>query len=776
MSSLLIYTLLCTNLIINCFPAIDVSTIKVGDQLNRTSQLVSPGNNFTLGFFNHSDSNNTYLGIWYTNQSTKVWVANPSTPIIFRSSVLRIDPDTGKLIITTGETTLVNISDNQFTPGSNLTAKLEDTGNFQLKNETDNQTLWQSFDHPTNVLLPGMKLGANLRTEQSWNLTSWLYDDISNDNSFTPGTFTLSWEATDEASQRFIIRRRGQPYWTSGNLNNQTFPNIMLNSSFSQYMDNLSYVYSNVERYFSFHVVSGVRPMWILTPDGMLLDGERSMSLTPLSENEFCYGYETSTGCLEVPGLAHECRSKNANFTLLSGEYPTDSRVRRSDAGNSSLSRSDCMMRCWNDCSCLAFEEYEYGNDCITYTGDKSTKLITDTRGYDRQMFVLESQDASKDISASIWAAAVAGIFLLFFCFGLLWYLKKRNLRLEAEERQRRDDEYFLGLMASDSFHNATNLDSNGRKISEMMVFSHASIVASTNNFASKNKLGEGGFGPVYKGKLSDGQDIAIKRLSRASGQGLVEFKNELVLITKIQHTKLVRILGCCVHGEEKMLIYEYMPNKSLDFFLFDERRKGLLDWTKRWNIIEGIAQDESMNPKISDFGMARIFKQHETEAMTNRVVGTYGYMAPEYAMEGTFSVKSDVFSFGVLTLEIVSGRRNTSFSYRDKTVNLIGYAWELWLEGNALELEDPTLSNTHVIHQLLRTIHVALLCVQENAMDRPEMSDVLSMLNNDTMSLPVPKRPAFFIGRSSSKSTSDERKLNDYSVNKMTVTLMEAR
>ncbi|CAI9285035.1 unnamed protein product [Lactuca saligna] len=181
--------------------ATGVSTIKVGEQLNSTSQLVSPSNMFTLGFFNFSHTNDTYLGIWYTNQSTKVWVANPSTPIISRSSVLRINPATGKLIIATGDTTFVNISDNQFTPGSSLTATLEDTGNFQLKNETDNQTLWQSFDHPTNVLLPGMKLGANLRKEQSWNLTSWLYDDI------TPGTFTLSWEAIDEASQRFIIRR-----------------------------------------------------------------------------------------------------------------------------------------------------------------------------------------------------------------------------------------------------------------------------------------------------------------------------------------------------------------------------------------------------------------------------------------------------------------------------------------------------------------------------------------------------------------------------------------
>ncbi|GKE97639.1 G-type lectin S-receptor-like serine/threonine-protein kinase, partial [Tanacetum coccineum] len=167
-----------------------------------------------------------------------------------------------------------------------------------------------------------------------------------------------------------------------------------------------------------------------------------------------------------------------------------------------------------------------------------------------------------------IWAPIVIGVFIIIFCPGLLWYLKKRKLRQE-EERQNRDDEYFLELMASESFEGASNIERNGRKGSDIMVFSFATIVAATNDFASENKLGEGGFGPVYKGKLSDEREIAIKRLSKSSGQGLVEFKNELILIAKLQHTNLVRVLGCCIHGEEKMLIYEYMPNKSLDFFLF---------------------------------------------------------------------------------------------------------------------------------------------------------------------------------------------------------------
>ncbi|KAK1417774.1 hypothetical protein QVD17_26908 [Tagetes erecta] len=517
----------------------------------------------------------------------------------------------------------------------------------------------------------------------------------------------------------------------------------------------MSYVYNDEERSFSFHSINGVKPMWILAANGQILDGESNVAWSP----EFCYGYETSDGCVAGSNVA-TCRSEDDKFSQMSGDFDrilTES----SYDGNLSVSVSDCMVRCWNECGCLGFLTSSNGTGCIRWTGIKSVgNFSVNPQGNSVQKYVLvspnssEDQNNGNDAKILIWAPVVAGILLLLFCFGLLWYVKNRKLKRE-EERQLHE------LMDS------SDTEMGGRKGSDMVVFSFAAIVTATNDFSNENKLGQGGFGPVYKGKLSDGREIAIKRLSRTSGQGLVEFKNELILIAKLQHTNLVRVLGCCIHGEEKMLIYEYMPNKSLDFFLFDESKKALLDWPKRWNIIEGIAQgllylhkysrmrvihrdlkasnvllDENMNPKISDFGMARIFKQDETEAMTKRVVGTYGYMSPEYAMDGTFSVKSDVFSFGVLILEIMSGRRNTSFSHLDKTVNLIGYAWELWQQGVALQLQDPTLGNTCVVDQLLRTIHVALLCVQENAVDRPVISDgCFSSPDRGPRTVPKPKR-----------------------------------
>ncbi|KAL3612530.1 hypothetical protein D5086_003550, partial [Populus alba] len=241
-------------------------------------------------------------------------------------------------------------------------------------------------------------------------------------------------------------------------------------------------------------------------------------------------------------------------------------------------------------------------------------------------------------------------------------------------------------------------IDSTDKDL-ELPVFDFATIAIATSNFSDDNKLGEGGYGPVYKGTLKDGKEVAVKRLSKTSTQGLDEFKNEVICIAKLQHRNLVRLLGCCIESEEKMLVYEYMPNGSLDTFIFDKKQGKLLEWSMRHNVINGIARgllylhqdsrlriihrdlkasnillDFEMNPKISDFGMARSFGGNEIQGNTKRVVGTYGYMSPEYAIDGLFSIKSDVFSFGVLVLEIVNGKRNRGFFHPDHKHNLLGH------------------------------------------------------------------------------------------------------
>ncbi|KAK8464374.1 hypothetical protein PHAVU_011G194200 [Phaseolus vulgaris] len=360
--------------------------------------------------------------------------------------------------------------------------------------------------------------------------------------------------------------------------------------------------------------------------------------------------------------------------------------------------------------------------------------------------------------------------------------------------RRTRKDGLIPRVVRLSSYHNVQTEETLNPELPTIPL---STILQSTDNFSEVSKLGEGGFGPVYKGILPDGRQIAVKRLSKFSGQGSEEFNNEVMFIAKLQHRNLVRLLACCLEENEKILVYEYLPNKSLDFHLFDDERKKLFDWKLRLSIINGIARgvlylhedsrlkvihrdlkasnvllDNDMNPKISDFGLARAFERGQNQANTKRVVGTYGYMAPEYAMEGLFSVKSDVFSFGVLVLEIICGRKNSGFFLSDHGQTLLLYAWRIWCEGKCLEMMDPTLEKSFVGSELERCIQIGLLCVQEDAKDRPTMSDVVVMLASDAMALPKPKQPPFSVGRMTSEEFSTSKSSKNLSINDVTTSI----
>ncbi|KAM0026587.1 putative protein kinase RLK-Pelle-DLSV family [Helianthus debilis subsp. tardiflorus] len=445
--------------------------------------------------------------------------------------------------------------------------------------------------------------------------------------------------------------------------------------------------------------------------------------------------------------------------TSLDCENGTDGFIRYSNVKwpdthtswfNKSMNLQECKAICQKNCTCMAYSNTNIigeGSGCLIWFGNLlDIRVITEGHG-------------GQDIFVRMAFSELGNYLLLNFntktnLHGLIFIstnLLNSWLAQPVSKRGRTNIKFillavFLGVvligLSSTLFwygwrkrQHASPLGEGGslhvyerqEEAMELPLFSFPTVARSTASFSTDNKLGEGGFGLVYKGVL-EGKEIAVKRLSTTSRQGLDEFKNEVICISKLQHRNLVKLLGCSIEGDEKLLIYEYLPNRSLDLFIFDKTQSTLLDWTKRLNIVKGIARgllylhqdsrlriihrylkasnillDLDMNPKISDFGIARSFGGNETQANTERVVGTYGYMSPEYALDGLFSTKSDVFSFRVLVLEIVSGSRNWGFVHTKQDNNLIGHAWRMYKEDRSMELIDSTLDEPVDPSQVLR-------------------------------------------------------------------------
>ncbi|KAL5132552.1 putative LRR receptor-like serine/threonine-protein kinase [Glycine soja] len=297
--------------------------------------------------------------------------------------------------------------------------------------------------------------------------------------------------------------------------------------------------------------------------------------------------------------------------------------------------------------------------------------------------------------------------------------------------------------------------------------FSLRQIKAATNNFDPANKIGEGGFGPVFKGVLSDGAVIAVKQLSSKSKQGNREFINEIGMISALQHPNLVKLYGCCIEGNQLLLVYQYMENNSLARALFGKEHERMqLDWPRRMQICLGIAKglaylheesrlkivhrdikatnvllDKHLHAKISDFGLAKLDEEENTHIST-RIAGTIGYMAPEYAMRGYLTDKADVYSFGIVALEIVSGKSNTNYRPKEEFVYLLDWAYVLQEQGNLLELVDPSLGSKYSSEEAMRMLQLALLCTNPSPTLRPCMSSVVSMLEGKTpIQAPIIKR-----------------------------------
>ncbi|CAL5341855.1 unnamed protein product [Camellia sinensis] len=703
-----------------------LDTIGANQTIRDGETLVSAGGSFELGFFSPGSgrSRKRYLGIWYkdTATGTVVWVANRDFPLNDTSGLLKLT-DQGILVLLNSTEGVVWSSNSSRFTNSPL-AQLLESGNLVVNDGNGNNMesfLWQSFDYPSDTLLEGMKFGMNMMTGLDWYLSSW--------------------KSSDDPAVEIYYRCE------------------QINSS----------------------VVTGlasVESEWG-HPATTCLQGFEPKYLREWDVADW------SNGCVRRTQLG--CGVSNGFLQYSNVKLPD----MRYCWFNESMTLDECRIGCLKNCSCTAYANMDIrggGSGCFLWFGDLIDIRTYSTNGQDVYVKVAASElgrIGAKKLrrrTIAISLALLAGVFLTGLSLTIYLWKKKQKQQQHQISEGKSNESLELKMPAKPMKAKSKDL--------ELRQFDFATITYATDNFSINNKLGEGGFGLVFKrtiswivvdglclwyllttirngnclqGVLEDGQEIAIKTFSKNSKHGVDESKNEVIYIARLQHRNLVKLLGYCFQGEEKMLIFEYMPNKSLDLFIFDS--------------------------------MARHFGGNESEANTSRVIGTYGYMSQEYTIDGIFSVKSDVYSFGVLVLEIVSGKRNRGFSHPEHHLNLLGHVsfeqpisicvenlklllktvsisqvWKLCIEGRSRELVDPSVEELENLSELVRAIHVGLLCVQQYPEDRPNMSTVVLMLGSEG-GLPQPKH--VLPEKGSSTSTREPGSDNIVSA---TVTLLEGR
>ncbi|GLT56875.1 hypothetical protein SLA2020_298900 [Shorea laevis] len=818
--------LICLILFSNISAAAAVDTIVPGKSIKIGETLVSSKGSFELGFFR--SSRGLYLGVRYKKPATHtaVWVANRENPLSDGEGVLVLDSK-GTLALLNSTKGIIWTS-NTSRSAENQVAQLLESGNLVVqdeKNYNEEDYLWQSFDYPSDTLLPGMKVGKNLKTGFDRFLSSWRSAD-------DPAPGICSVRVDTQGFPQVVLekgsklRNRAGPWNGIGFAGRPAKPNSITSAQ---------YVLNDEEVYYRYEPEdSSVKIRMVVNSSGVIQifvwkNGIHDWELLMMPPPDICHNYALCgklascnfnrspiCSCLEgyLPKSPVDWNLGNwsggcirdAPSECEKDAFPKQTWLKWPDASNSTVNMTmnlkECEQTCLTNCSCTAYTNADVrdgGSGCLLWFGDLIDIQVLTPGGQDlyirlapSDMAHLDKRKRSRETKEAAFMASSVILGTLILIVGFVLYIRKEKCRKEGRKKRHLRNDY---------------MNDGEKEDMQLQMFNLEIIASATDNFSIDNKLGQGGFGPVYKGTLlAEKQDIAVKRLSRSSGQGLQEFKNEVMLIAKLQHRNLVKLLGCCIEGDEKMLIYEYMPNKSLDYFIFEEsgsdkERSKLLDWNRHVNIIGGIARgllylhqdsrlriihrdlkagnvllESEMNPKISDFGMARSFWGEQTEANTNKVVGTYGYMSPEYAVDGLFSVKSDVFSFGVLVLEIIIiGKRNRGFWHPNHDHNLLGHAWILWTEGRPMGLIENVLSEFTTPSEVLRCIHIGLLCVQQRPEDRPDMLSVVLMLRGES-ALPEPKQPGFFTGRNLPVVETSGCSRGSSSVNEVSITQLDAR
>ncbi|XP_051215409.1 G-type lectin S-receptor-like serine/threonine-protein kinase At2g19130 [Lolium perenne] len=779
-----------------------VDTINSTTPLSGTQKIVSPGNKFILGFYSPTQSNtassgsgNYYIAIWYSNIpiQTTVWTATTNVPVS--------DPTTASFeIATDGNLVLLDQAKNQQLWSTNVSvapnstmAIIRDSGSLDLIDASNSSIIyWRSLDHPTNTWLPGGKLMLNKTTGVTQRLFPW-----KNNADPSPGLFSLELDPNGTA-QYFIQWNKSINYWTSGTWNGVIFS--LVPEMTAGYNYDFQFINNATENYFTYTMKdNSILSRLIMDTNGQI----KQWTWVPSSQQWILFWAQPKTQCevYAVCGVYGSCNANTLPFcncikgysqkvqsdwdlqdfsggckrnvplqcqtNSSSGQAKPDkfytmAGVRLPDNAQSAAGTSsrECEVACLSNCLCNAYTYNSSG--CFVWPAD----LVNLQEGYSGngvgtlflRLAASELPDPKKSKTAII-GGVIGGVAAVLIILAIVLFF--------LFQKRRRDRTLRVSKTAGGA----------------LIAFRYSDLQHVTNNFAEK--LGGGAFGSVFKGKLPDSTAIAVKRLD-GFHQGEKQFRAEVSTIGTTQHVNLVRLLGFCSEGSRKLLVYEFMPKGSLEVQLFPGETT-TLSWAIRYQIALGTARglnylhekcrdciihcdvkpdnillDESFVPKVSDFGLAKLLGRDFSRVLTT-MRGTRGYLAPEWISGVPITAKADVFSYGMMLLEIISGRRNADHGDDAFFPTL---AASMLHEGDVQTLLDPRLKGDADHDELTRACKVACWCIQDDESTRPTTGQIAQILEGllDVNMPPVPRSLAvlgespnainFFSDLSSSQTT----------------------
>lgn len=741
-------------------------TISPGQSLSGNQTIISTDGNFELGFFTPGNSQNYYIGIWYKKlpNQTVVWVANREQPVSDPSlSAMKLFEE-GNLVLLNQFKNAIWSTNSTSNVSNSTFARLLDNGNFIIRDTPDSSAvIWQSFDHPTDTWLPGGKLGYKKFTSEKQILASW-----RNRQNPSPSLFSL--EVEQNGTSHLLLWNESQMYWTSGVWTGKIFslvPEIQLN----YYVTNMTYISNENESYFTYaSAIPSAFTRFVLDVSGQLkqfvwrknFPGWSLFWTRPTQQCDvyaFCgafsicnqqkeplcvciEGFEPKTqenwdledhtdGCMRKDPLKCESGGKDSFLVMPNVQFPVNSESLAAET------IEECELACLNNCSCSAFA---YDNGCLIWKGDlfNLQQLLPNNQiGRDIHLKIATSEWIEASGKAMKKTTLIVVVVIAGFCslFGLVLLVLWRRKSTGAYEAM------------GDS----------------LVMFKYKELRSATKNFSEK--LGEGGFGSVFKGTLPNSKEIAVKKLNSLQ-QGEKQFLTEVKTIGTVQHINLVRLRGFCAEASKRFLIYDYMSNGSLEIHLF---RKGdvTLDWKSRYHVALGTARglaylhedcrdciihcdikpenillDEEHNPKVADLGLAKIIGRDFSRVLTT-MRGTRGYLAPEWISGEAVTPKADVFSYGMLLCEVISGMRNSDF-LNDGTDDYFPFqlACKINRGEDVLVLLDDRLECNANIEELHRASKAACWCIQDDEKDRPTMRQVVQILEGvfEVGTPPIPR------------------------------------